>query len=253
MVGRDKLEKAGRDTHVNAGRDQIQKIGRDHHLEIAGKSAVKIKGSHSLSVTGDVAEEFKGNHSSQVTQNLYLKAMQIVIEAAMGLTLKVGGNFITIDPSGVAIQGLPLVQINSAGAPLSGVPGSLVPPLSPADAQEAVKADPGAMAQSDGGSSATAPLRLSGVNIRRSAASGAPMHDPNAEENEKKKHWIEIDLVNEAGVPVAGEPYLITLPDGTTVADGTLDQEGWARVDNIDPGTCKVTFPNLDQEAWERK
>jgi type VI secretion system secreted protein VgrG len=31
-------------------------------------------------VTGDVIEQFSGNHSSQVTQNLYLKAMQVVIE-----------------------------------------------------------------------------------------------------------------------------------------------------------------------------
>ena len=50
-----------------------------------------------------------------------------------------------------------------------------------------------------------------------------------------------------------GEPYSITLPDGSTVADGTLDEKGRARVDNIDPGTCKVTFPNLDEEAWQPK
>jgi type VI secretion system secreted protein VgrG len=179
--------------------------------------------------------------------------MQVVIEADLGLTLKVGGNFISIDPSGIAIQGLPLVQINSAGAPLSGVPGSLVPPLSPADAQEAVKADPGSMAQAGAGSIAMIPVQLSSIAVRKSPASDAPTHDPNAEENQEKKHWIEIELVDEVEMPVAGEAYQITLPDGTTVADGTLDEKGWARVDNIDPGTCQVTFPNRDQEAWERK
>jgi type VI secretion system secreted protein VgrG len=88
---------------------------------------------------------------------------------------------------------------------------------------------------------------------RRSAATDAPTHDPNNEENKEKKSWIEIELVDEEGQPVPGEPYRITLPDGTTVADGTLDEKGWARVDNIDPGSCKVTFPNLDKDAWEPK
>jgi hypothetical protein len=50
---------------------------------------------------------------------------------------------------------------------------------------------------------------------------------------------------------VPGEPYRVTLPDGTTVADGTLDEKGYARVENIDPGTCKVTFPNRDKSAWK--
>jgi hypothetical protein len=45
-----------------------------------------------------VIEQFSGNHSSQVTQKLYLKAMEVVIEAEVGLTIKVGSNFITIDP-----------------------------------------------------------------------------------------------------------------------------------------------------------
>jgi type VI secretion system secreted protein VgrG len=255
-VIRDKLEKIDRDTHVEAGRDEIHKIGRDHHIEVAGKAALKITGSNSVSVTGDVIEEFKANHSSQVTQNLYLKAMQVVIEAATGITLKVGGNFITIDMSGIAIKGMPMVQINSGGAALSGSPGSLVTPLSPTAALEADKADPGAMAAAASGAVATpASLALAAVAPagKHSAASGAPTHDPNAEENKDKKHWIEIELLDEDGNPVPGEPYKITLPDGTTVADGTLDDKGFARVDNIDPGTCKVTFPNLDKEAWEPK
>ena len=73
-------------------------------------------------------------------------------------------------------------------------------------------------------------------------------YDPNAPENQDKKHWIEIQLNDQDGNPVPGEPYKITLPDGTTIADGTLDDKGHARVDNIDPGTCQVTFPNLDKD-----
>lgn len=64
-------------------------------------------------------------------------------------------------------------------------------------------------------------------------------------------HWIEIELLDEAGKPVPGEKYEIIMPD-KTVKKGTLDENGWARVDGIkDPGQCKISFPNLDQQAWE--
>src|SRR5580658_3991164 len=256
VITRDKLEKTGRDSHLDLTRDHIEKIGRDHHLTISGKEAISITGSHSLAVTGDVIEQFSGNHSSQVTQNLYLQAMQVVIEASTGLTLCVGGNFITIDASGVAIFGT-MVQINSGGSALSGSAGSLVSPLSPTDAANAADADPGAVTSVSGSGTGPASMTLTDLSpatpSKKSAASDAPTHDPNAPENKDKKHYIEIKLVDEAGQPVAGEPYAITLPDGSTVADGTLDDKGFARVDNIDPGTCKVTFPNMDKDAWEPK
>ena len=40
-----------------------------------------------------------------------------------------------------------------------------------------------------------------------------------------------------------GEAYRITLPDGTTVADGTLDEKGHARVSNIDPRKLSGHLP----------
>ncbi len=136
-IENDRKEWIGEDRHLIVTRDKLEQVQRDSHVTIDGKAAIKITGSNSLAVTGDVIEQFSGNHSSQVTQNLYLKAMQVVIEAEVGLTLKVGSNFITIDMSGVAISGTPLVQINSAGAALSGSPGSLVSPTAPAQADQA--------------------------------------------------------------------------------------------------------------------
>jgi hypothetical protein len=58
--------------------------------------------------------------------------------------------------------------------------------------------------------------------------------------------------VGEDKEPVPGKAYKITLPDGETVAEGTLDDKGFARVEGIDPGTCKITFPELDKDAWEK-
>ena len=36
-----------------------------------------------------------------------------------------------------------------------------------------------------------------------------------------------------------------------SVAEGTLDEKGFARVEGFEKGTCKVCLPNLDKEAWE--
>lgn len=64
--------------------------------------------------------------------------------------------------------------------------------------------------------------------------------------------WIEIQLVDEEGDPVPGAAYELTLPDGTVQA-GKLNFRGRARVDDIEePGSCTVTFPELDAEAWEK-
>lgn len=67
---------------------------------------------------------------------------------------------------------------------------------------------------------------------------------PKPEPPPKKLEWVEIVLLDEEGVPVADEKYSIQLPDGST-REGTLDAEGKARVEEIEPGTCFVTFPEI--------
>ena len=67
---------------------------------------------------------------------------------------------------------------------------------------------------------------------------------------EKPKSWIAIELVGEDDKPIPGVAYRLTLTDGST-QEGTLDDQGSARVDGIDPGTCVVTFPDLDKDAWQ--
>jgi hypothetical protein len=66
----------------------------------------------------------------------------------------------------------------------------------------------------------------------------------------RPKTWIEIKLVDDEGRPVPGVRYRIELPDGD-FQEGTLDGAGHARVEDIEPGTCRVTFPDLDRESWE--
>lgn len=65
-----------------------------------------------------------------------------------------------------------------------------------------------------------------------------------------KKHWIEIALVDDEGVPVPDASYEIRLPDGT-LQQGNLDSRGLARIDGIDAGNCKISFPDFDKTAWK--
>ena len=64
-----------------------------------------------------------------------------------------------------------------------------------------------------------------------------------------KGTWVEVRLVDEDGEPVADAEYRIELPDGS-VMTGRLDQDGKARFDSIVPGTCKVSFVEIDGGDW---
>jgi hypothetical protein len=66
----------------------------------------------------------------------------------------------------------------------------------------------------------------------------------------EEKTWLEIELVDEEGNPIPGEQYAVTLPDGA-IRVGRLDAEGRARLAGLDPGTCKVSFPDLDARRWK--
>jgi|HubBroStandDraft_3_1064219.scaffolds.fasta_scaffold15092_3 hypothetical protein len=65
----------------------------------------------------------------------------------------------------------------------------------------------------------------------------------------RTRSWIEIQLVGEDGSPIDGVAYEIELPGGKLLA-GTLDERGTARVDAVPSGVCKVSFPELDKDAW---
>lgn len=83
-------------------------------------------------------------------------------------------------------------------------------------------------------------------DISRMTAAPAP-----APQQKEKKAWIEIILVDMEGKPVPNERYKITPPGGGPPQEGRLNEHGQAGYYQIEEGTCKVTFPDLDQEAWE--
>jgi len=129
--------------------------------------------------------------------------------------------------------------------PKSGKKCKKIAPSDPAAAQDADDADPGKVAEVKARERELKSGKYGRVKIK-------PFKPPESNEEEEPKSWIEIELLDDEGEPISGEPYEITLPD-KRVAKGSLDGNGFARVDGIDPGSCQVTFPKLDGRSWERK
>ncbi|MEO7673022.1 MAG: M91 family zinc metallopeptidase, partial [Pyrinomonadaceae bacterium] len=90
-------------------------------------------------IKGDVAEEYKGKLSTKVSAAGELNAQTITLEALTGITLKVGASFISLDLTGITIQG-PIVKINSGGMATGTSPFKMADPL---DAEHADTGEPG--------------------------------------------------------------------------------------------------------------
>lgn len=130
-------------------------------------------------------------------------------------------------------------------SPKSGTAGSIVAPAAPIEVVEAVVADPVEASTI----SATALTSTSGTLTEQEVPPLTPPETP--EEAEERTAWIEIELVGEDDKPIPGEYYKIITSDNRS-STGTLDDKGKARLEDIKPGTCKISFPNLDQDAWEK-
>jgi hypothetical protein len=81
------------------------------------------------------------------------------------------------------------------------------------------------------------------------AAAITPSQLKALQEKSQKTQWISIQLVDDAGNLVTGEPYVITTPDNVEYS-GTTDESGIGLLDGIIAGQCKICFPNRDRDAW---
>jgi hypothetical protein len=132
----------------------------------------------------------------------------------------------------------------------SGKAGTLVAPIAPTEPHEADVADVGVMAAIKAEQFKQKVGKFGTEKFKAFKAAVLKEGPAEKKEAEKKLSWIEIELVGEDKKPIPGERYRITLPDNS-VAEGTLDDKGLARVEGFEKGSCKITFPDLDQDAWE--
>lgn len=110
--------------------------GGEYDLHVHGPRYEGIDAAMQLSVKAAVAFDFQAAWNSVVGGEATINAQKVVIEASQKITLKVGGSFVVVDPSGVFIKGA-MVQINSGGSPGSTSDLTITDPI------DAATADPG--------------------------------------------------------------------------------------------------------------
>jgi type VI secretion system secreted protein VgrG len=139
---------AEKDVNVYVKNDWKEHILHDQHRTIDNFSYSLIKGEDQQTVHQDRKVELlsddhltvKGCSHGKITEKWLIRTgdethfksnIKAILEAGTELTIKAGGSFIKLDPSGVTIKGAK-VKINSGGSPGSG---SGARPLLPVDSE----------------------------------------------------------------------------------------------------------------------
>ncbi|MBL8183015.1 MAG: type VI secretion system tip protein VgrG [Blastocatellia bacterium] len=112
--GGNRQEVIGVRSDDNPGGNLAITVGGNKDVHIKDSHYVGIDGKLNESVKGDVVEDYQGNLSTIVKAKTELNAREITLEALTKISLKVGGNCIMIDPSGITIAGT-ITKINSGG------------------------------------------------------------------------------------------------------------------------------------------
>lgn len=120
-----------------------------------------------------------------------------------------------------------------------------VKPLAPEKPFEADAADPGQVARDK-----TSQVDSNSGKYGSEEVKPFKTKEASESEAEKEQSWIEFEVLDDDDNPVPGVKYELTLPDGS-VSSGVVDNKGLARVEGFDPGECSISFPDLEQDAWE--
>ena len=248
-IKNDERDFIGRDKHEIIERHQKKKIAGGEGRAVGGDQNTSIGGSRTVDIKSDSVMAVGGGYQMIAEGPMGLKAsdFQIVAEgegAVVGstilikadvITLKSGGNFITIDGGGVSIVGS-TVKINSGGAAATTAGFPTLSTTAPGKPDEAATGDPGQDYVYQQKRQEVDPL------------DDALTHD---EDESDEKHWIGVRLYDDNGTPLVGERYIVVLPDGETVARGRTNRDGEAEIRGIEAGSCEIKFPALDANTWE--
>lgn len=242
-VGDELREFVNKSKHVHIKEHLYTWVEGEEHRAIQGLQAIEVQGTRSIHVKDSAMDLYGADHKMEVTGTFEVAADKILLDAPGGIEIKSGGSSITLSSSGVHIVGS-MVYINSGSGPA-------VAPASASGMSPAAAEDPTAADKSDPGKDTryTAPGVTPPVQPSLPDVPGEPFEPEQPTPAETS--WIEIELVDEAERPVAGERYEIITPDGKK-REGVTDANGRARISSIQPGNCQIKFPRLDSDAWIR-
>jgi uncharacterized Zn-binding protein involved in type VI secretion len=70
--------------------------------------------------------------------------------------------------------------------------------------------------------------------------------------SEAKATWIEVQMNDRGGFGVANTKFTLETPEGKVI-HGVTDANGLGRVEGIQPGNHKISFPDLPQDGFKKK
>ncbi len=76
------------------------------------------------------------------------------------------------------------------------------------------------------------------------AADAGIAYMPETSQLLNEDHWIELRLVNGQDEAIPNQPFELIDPAGKKIT-GTLDSNGYAKVQPVKSGSCTVHFPEL--------
>lgn len=136
---------------------------------------------------------------------------------------------------GTIVMGCPTVLIGNSGG--SGSPQ--------ANAMSAARATAAALVKCDCDRPATDGRIDTGTNADMVAVGSARRAS-----NAPKLTWVEVQLRDQDGAPVAQELVRVVDADGRT-REAFSDAEGIVRVSGVAPGSVRITLPALDEDLWK--
>jgi type VI secretion system VgrG family protein len=122
-------------------------IGNDYQVHVNGGRYERVEKPRNLTVVGQSVSDLEADDALMVKGTANINAAQIILEASQKISLKVGGNAVVIDPTGVTIIGT-MVKINSGGAGEETGNPSIE---DPADAAASDTGEPGWLEKHKGG------------------------------------------------------------------------------------------------------
>lgn len=146
-IGKNHTAEVGEAYDLKIGKTAKVEVGTDAHLKVMGDTnaavdgatglkvggALDIKSDGSMAVTSGGAMDINAGGSLTITSagSVHIKAATgVVIDGGVSLSIKVGGTFISLDPSGVSIVG-PVVKNNSGGSGGSASTAAKASPTAP--------------------------------------------------------------------------------------------------------------------------
>ncbi|MCV2864493.1 type VI secretion system Vgr family protein [Albidovulum sediminicola] len=119
-IATDQTEDVGNDVTRTVGNNRTETIGNDHTEDIGNNQTLTIGSDSSVTIGSNLTEDVGSNITIDAGQ-------KITVTAGMEILLKVGGNSIKIDNSGITIKGIMIKAEGSAmleaKSPLTTVKG----------------------------------------------------------------------------------------------------------------------------------